>query len=214
MPMLTERLAYDDRLHHINREIMELREERSTIYKRLREMDERDMKSNSIDLMENLSDKLLEAVTEMTKILPKVSAPDMIKYLQEEGVIKAEQVQPIEEKEPEPTKIEEAAQEQLLHIKPKKLSIEESSSIIKSIIEEKGEGEIVSSQVIAHEFQQRTGIKYVAFSPKITEAMEIFPSIKRVSRGKFKIEREAKKEKLSLVDIAKQQQAEKQLIEA
>lgn len=212
--MFTERNAIEDQLRHINNEMMDLRQERTNLIKRLREIDERDMKSNSIDLMENLSDKLLDAVTEITKILPKVSAPDMIKYLQEEGTIKAEQVQPVEEKEQDPTKIEEAAQEQLLHMKPKRLSNEEAAAIIKNIIEEKGEGEIVSSQVIEHEFHQRTGLKYVAFSPKIADAMEIFPSIKRVSRGKFKIEREAKKEKLSLVDIAKQMQEEKQLIEA
>ena len=211
--MFTERNAIEDQLRHINNEMMDLRQERTSLIKRLREIDERDMKSNSIDLMENLSDKLLDAVGEITKILPRVSAPDMIKYLQEEGTIKAEQVESSEEKEQEPTEVEKAAQEQLLHMKPKRLSIEESAAVIKNIITEQGEGKIVSSQIIEHEFYERTGLKYTAFSPKMTEAMELFPSIKRVSRGKFKIERETKKENLSLVDIAKQQQ-EEQLIQA
>lgn len=212
--MFTERNAIEDQLRHINNEMMDLRQERTNLIKRLREIDERDMKSNSIDLMENLSDKLLDAVGEITKILPRVSAPDMIKYLQEEGAIKAEQVESLEEKEQEPTEVEKAAQEQLLHMKPKRLSIEESAAIIKNIIEEKGEDQIVSSQIIEHEFYDRTGLKYTAFSPKMTEAMELFPSIKRISRGKFMIEHPQRKEAVSLVDIAKQQQQEKESMQA
>lgn len=214
--MFTERHALEDSLRNIdrrmdemNKERMELRVERKEILQRLREIDERDMKSNSIDVMESLSSKLTDALGTIAKIIPEIPATTMIEHLQKEGTIKAEQVEPLEKSNEEPTKVEEAAQEQLLHIKPKRLSIEEASAIIKNIIEEKGEGAIVPSQVIEHEFQQRTGLKYAAFSPKITEAMEIFPSIQRISRGKFKIEKK-KKEENSIMGYVKKLEEEKE----
>lgn len=215
--MFTERHALEDSLRNIdrrmdemNKERMELRVERKEILQRLREIDERDMKSNSIDVMESLSSKLTDALGTIAKIIPEIPATTMIEHLQKEGTIKAEQVQPLEETVEEPTKVEEAAQEQLLHMKPKRLSIEEASSIIKKIIEEKGEGAIVPSQVIEHEFYQRTGLKYAAFSPKIADAMEVFPSIQRISRGKFKIEHKPKKEEETIMGYVKKLEEEKE----
>ncbi|MGV7002535.1 hypothetical protein ACWA2C_28260 [Priestia megaterium] len=217
--MFTERHALEDSLRNIdrrmdemNKERMDLRAERKDILQRLREIDERDMKSNSIDLMESLSDKLTDALGTISKIIPSIPAATMIEHLQKEGTIKAEQVEPAQAEDPEPTEVQKAAQDQLLHMKPRKLSIEEAAAVIKKIIEEKGEGAIVSSQVIEYEFAQKTGQKYAAFSPKMTEAMEIFPSIKRVARGRFTIER--KKKKSLLESIGNSEEKEKQLLEA
>jgi len=210
--LFTERRAIEEQLENLQRDkkehrqaIMDIRNDEKALLQRLREIDDRDMKSNSIDAMESLSSKLTDALGTIAKIIPDIPATTMIEHLQKEGTIKTEQVE-APEKELEPTKVQEAAQEQLLHIKPKRLSIEESAAIIKNIIEEKGEGETVASQVIAHEFAQRTGLTYAAFSPKMTEAMEIFPSIKRVSRGKFQIDNKPKKPR-SLLDIAAEQEA-------
>ena len=221
--MYTERLAIQDSLRDIERRLdeaekemmelrnykMQLRTERTQYIQRLREIDDRDMKSNSIDVMESLSSKLTDALGTIAKIIPDIPATTMIEHLQKEGSIKAEQVIPAEEKDPEPTEVQKAATDQILKMKPKKLSVEESSSIIKNIIEEKGG--IVPLQIIEHEFQQRTGHKYVAFSQKMTDAMELFPSIKRVSRGKFTVEHNSQTSKLSLIDITDRQ---KGLVEA
>lgn len=210
--MFTERRAIEEQLENLQRDkkehrqaIMDIRNDEKALLQRLREIDERDMKSNSIDVMESLSGKLTDALGTIAKIIPDIPATTMIEHLQKEGTIKAEQVESAAEKEPEPTKVQEAAQEQLLYIKPKRLSIEESAAIIKNIIEDQGQDAVVASKVIEHEFYQRTGLKYTAFSPKVTEAMEIFPSIKRVTRGKFQIDNTPKKPR-SLIDIAAEQQ--------
>lgn len=217
--MFTERHALEDslraidrRMDELNNERMELRTERKDILQRLREIDERDMQSNSIDVMESLSSKLTDALGTIAKIIPDIPATTMIEHLQKEGTIKAEQVVPAHVEDPEPTEVQKAAQDQLLNIKPKKLSIEESAGIIKQIIEDQGKGAIVASQVIEHEFVNRTGIKYAAFSPKVTEAMEIFPSIKRVARGRFTIEPQKRKSFLEGINFGEEK--EKQLLEA
>ena len=218
--MFTERRAIEDKLEDLKRDkkeyrqaLMDIRNDEKALLERLREIDQRDMKSNSIDVMENLSNKLTDVVGSLASIIPDIPATTMIEHLQKQGTIKAEQVEPLEEVE-EPTKVEEAAQEQLLHMKPKRLSIEEASAIIKNIIEEKGEGAIVPSQVIEHEFYQRTGLKYAAFSPKIADAMEIFPSIQRISRGKFKIEPKPKKEEKTIMGYVKKLEEEQQYKQA
>lgn len=220
--MFTERRAIEDKLEDYKRDknelrqaLLDIRNDEKALLQRLREIDERDMKSNSIDVMENLSNKLTDVVGSLAKIIPDIPASTMIEHLQKEGTIKAEQVIPAEEKDPEPTEVQKAAQDQLLHMKPKRLSNEEAAAVIKKIIEGKGEGAIVSSQVIEYEFAQQTGLKYAAFSPKMTEAMEIFPSIKRVSRGKFKIDGQSQKAKASLLELVKEyKEKEKEMIEA
>lgn len=222
--MFTERRAIEEQLENLQRDkkehrqaLMDIRNDEKALLQRLREIDERDMKSNSIDVMENLSSKLTDVVGSLANIIPDIPASTMIEHLQKQGTIKAEQVVPLEEKVEAPTKVEEAAQEQLLHMKPKRLSIEEASAIIKKIIEDKGEGAIVSLPIIEHEFHERTGLKYVAFSQKMTDAMEIFPSIQRASRGKFKIEPKPKKETKTIMGYVKkleEEKQQKQLLEA
>lgn len=185
--MFTERIALQEELHDIRMQMMELREQKMSVMKRLREIDERDMKSNSIDVMENLSSKLIDALGIIAEIVPNVSAPEMIEYLQEKKQINPELVEDPNEKAAEPTQVEEAAQKEKIHKKPQqRFSKEHNASLIKTILEETGRE--MKLNEIQNEFFARCGVRYRNFGEQMTRAKEQFPKIKSTTRGYYKLE--------------------------
>lgn len=194
--MYTERLAIQDSLRDIERrmdelekEKMELRTDRKLYIQRLREIDDRDMKSNSIDTMEHLTSTLTDVVGQISKIIPDIPASTWMEHFQKTNEIKPSIIENTSEQTQEPIQaaVQAAAQEQQLQLKPHgKDSKEQNAAIIKQIIEDNGP--LVSLQVIENEFIKRTNIRYKAFSPQVTSAMDIFPSIKRIGRGKFTVD--------------------------
>jgi len=190
--MYTERLAIQDslrnnerRMDELNKEKMELRAERKELIQRLREIDNRDMKSNSIDVMENLSSKLTDVVGQISTIIPDIPATTWIEHFQKNQSVNPSIIDNSPQ-DPEPTKVEEAAQEQQLNSKAYgKKSKEQNAAIIKQIIEENGPE--VNLRVIENEFVKRTNLRYKAFNDQVKTAMSIFPSIKRVRQGTYAI---------------------------
>lgn len=190
--MYTERLAIQDslrnnerRMDELNKEKMELRAERKELIQRLREIDNRDMKSNSIDVMENLSSKLTDVVGQISTIIPDIPATTWIEHFQKNQSVNPSIIDNSPQ-DPEPSKVQEAAQEQQLNSKAYgKKSKEQNAAIIKQIIEENGPE--VNLRVIENEFVKRTNLRYKAFNDQVKTAMSIFPSIKRVRQGTYAI---------------------------
>lgn len=201
--MLTERRAIEELLedykrekkdhhqaiHDIRNEINNIRNEEKVLLQRLRDLDERDMKSNSIDVMENLANKLIDVTGNMAEIIPSISAPDMIEHLQKNGKINADLVEGVGENAAaaeEKTEVEKAAQQQKIHSKPKRyLSKEHNTSLIKTILQESGKE--MNKLDIEEEFFNRCGVKYRNFSEQINRAMNQYPVITRTGRGLYKI---------------------------
>ena len=197
--MYTERLAIQDSLRDIERRLdeaekemmelrnykMQLRTERTQYIQRLREIDDRDMKSNSIDVMEHLSSKLTDVVGQISTIIPDIPATTWIEHFQKNQSVNPSIIDNSPQ-DPEPSKVQEAAQEQQLNSKAYgKKSKEQNAAIIKQIIEENGPE--VNLRVIENEFVKRTNLRYKAFNDQVKTAMSIFPSIKRVRQGTYAI---------------------------
>lgn len=184
--MFTERQAIEDQIHDNKRTIRELREENTDLLKRLREIDERDMKSNSIDLLDSLTNSLSEIIDRLSELIPHVPASAIIEHIKntydvESMVAKNDDAQ-------EPTKVELAAQQEKIHLAiPKQISRERSLSIIKSIFETHGDE--LQSKVLEEEFYNITGKRYNNFGTTMNSVMELCPYIKRIKRGLYLYEK-------------------------
>lgn len=183
--MYTERQAIQDELHDNRRQIKELRDRNGDLLKRLREIDERDMKDNtSFDALNSLTESLTEIIGKMGDLIPHVPAQSIIEHIANQvdpGMVEAAAA-----KDPQPTKIEKQATQAKLHIQPnnKMISKERTASTIKEII---GEFGVIKVSKLEQEFYKRTGRKYANFSEQIKQAMEISPMIEKAGFGKYKL---------------------------
>lgn len=181
--MYTERMAIQDELHDNRRQIQDLRDRNGDLLKRLREIDERDMKDElSYDGLNSLTQSLTEILDKMADIIPHISPAAIIEHVTKN--VDTSQVEVKQEKKPEPTKVEQVAQESKLHSKKaEKVSTERAASIIKEIIADSGE---MKAKEIEDEFYKRTGKKYANFTRLLTIAKEKYPSIQKAGFGRYK----------------------------
>jgi hypothetical protein len=194
--MYTERQAIQDELHDNRRQVQELRERNADLLKRLRDIDERDMKDDvSYDALNSLTSSLTEVIGKISDLIPFVPATAVIEHIANQ--MKENDIEVIkEDKAEQKTVVQEAvtqaAQEEKLHKQPEKyFSSERTSSVIKEIIQEKGR---IKTKDLEAEFYKRTGKKYVNFSEQIRKAIEQFPSIERVGRGAYAAKNKNKEE--------------------
>ena len=184
--MYTERQAIQDEIHEIRRETQVLRDRKADLLKRLREIDERDLKGPvSYDALNDLTEKLMQVIGDMSEIVPKVSAVEVMEHIA--GKVDPEQII----LEPENTIAaevhKEAKQDKLHRARQPRMSQEKAASTVKEIIlSSEGPAKL---QDIEKEFIERTGRKYNNFSTVVYRAMERYPDIKRVSTGVYDIER-------------------------
>lgn len=200
--MYTERQAIQDELHDNRRQVQELRERNADLLKRLREIDERDMKDEvSYDALNSLTTSLTEVIEKISDLIPFVPATAVIEHIANQMNEAGKEVI-VENTETEPEKVvkeavKQAAQEDKLHRQPTQyFSAERTSSMIKDIILESGR---IKTKDLEAEFYKRTGKKYVNFSEQIRKAMEQFPSIERVGRGAYKIKSKKEDQKINPV---------------
>lgn len=188
--MYTERMAIQDELHENRRQMQDLRDRNMDLLKRLREIDERDMKDEvSYDGLNSLTNSLTEILDKMSEIIPHISPAQIIEHVTKN--IDTSQVEGVkEDPKPEPTPVEKAAQQEKIHSKPKTkyMSKERSASVIKEIIAESGE---IKTKDIEKEFLNRTGRRYANFSEIVKNAMVKYPSIQRVGLGKYTVKKES-----------------------
>lgn len=189
--MYTERMAIQDELHENRRQMQDLRDRNMDLLKRLREIDERDMKDEvSYDGLNSLTQSLTEILDKMSEIIPHISPAQIIEHVTKN--IDTSQVEGVkEDPKPEPTPVEKAAQQNKIHSKDVSppLSKERAASVIKDILMESGE---IKLNKVEEEFYKRTGKKYANFNNKMSYAMEKYPSIEKVGFGKYKIKQENK----------------------
>lgn len=180
--MYTERIAIQDELHDNRRQIKEIRDRNGDLLKRLREIDERDMKDEvSYDGLNTLTNSLTEILGKMSDLIPSVSPSQIIEHIANQ--VDSDQVEVAAAKEKEPTNIEKAVQKAKLQSAPVGLmSKERAATIIKEII---GEFGIIKANKLEDEFYKRTGKKYVNFSEQIRKAMELSPMITKAGFGKY-----------------------------
>ncbi|MFP5109686.1 hypothetical protein ACSU6B_23450 [Neobacillus sp. C211] len=188
--MYTERQAIQDELHDNRRQITELRDRNGDLLKRLREIDERDMKDDvSYDALNSLTSSLTEVIDKISDLIPFVPATAVIEHIANQMNEAGQQVV-VDNKEAEPQKVvqeavQKAAQEDKLHKQPEKyFSAERTCSVIFQIVQEKGR---IKTKDLEAEFYKRTGKRYVNFSEQIRKAMEQFPSLERVGRGAYQV---------------------------
>jgi hypothetical protein len=180
--MYTERNAIEDLIRENRNHMKDLREQNMELMKRLRDLDERDMKTNSFDIYNELTDSLTEVVSKLSELIPHVPVQQLIEHIQQN--VDTSIVEPAEKK-PEPTPVQKAAQNQIIHMNPPKtISKERTASIIKSILEE-AKGEVKTKQ-LEEEFYNRTGKKYANFNEQLKQSMKIYPSIEKAGHGRYK----------------------------
>jgi len=195
--MYTERQAIQDELHDNRRQVQELRERNADLLKRLRDIDERDMKDDvSYDALNSLTSSLTEVIGKISDLIPFVPATAVIEHIanqmSDNGIEVSKEDSKTEQKTVVQEAVAQAAQEEKLHKKPEKyFSSERTSSVIKEIIQEKGR---IKTKDLEAEFYKRTGKKYVNFSEQIRKAIEQFPSIERVGRGAYAAKNKNKEE--------------------
>lgn len=188
--MYTERQAIQDELHDNRRQITELRDRNGDLLKRLREIDERDMKDDvSYDALNALTSSLTEVIEKISDLIPFVPATAVIEHIanqmNDNGIEVSKEDIKTEQKTVVQEAVAQAAQEEKLHKQPEKyFSAERTSSVIQQIIQEKGR---IKTKDLEAEFYKRTGKRYVNFSEQIRKAMEQFPSIERVGRGAYQV---------------------------
>ncbi|MCU6603798.1 hypothetical protein OCO53_25495 [Peribacillus frigoritolerans] len=187
--MFTERNAIEEQLHENKRAIRELRDSNIELIKRLREIDERDMKSSSIDIFEHLTSSMTDIIGQLSELIPHVPATAVIEHIKEKYNAE-EMIEDLKEDKPDPDKtqvevaVAAAAKEQKLHsIAPTNIPKERAATIVKSIFEKNGPE--LKSKFIEQEFYNETGKKYHNFGSTMNAVMEIMPSIKRISRGLY-----------------------------
>ncbi|MFP5116122.1 hypothetical protein ACSU64_27830 [Bacillaceae bacterium C204] len=194
--MYTERQAIQDELHDNRRQVQELRERNADLLKRLREIDERDMKDEvSYDALNSLTTSLTEVIEKISDLIPFVPATAVIEHIanqmNEAGVEVTVENTETEPKTVVQEAVKQAAQDDKLHKKPAQyFSAERTASVIKDIILETGR---IKTRDLEAEFYKRTGKKYVNFSEQIRKAMEQFPSIERVGRGAYTVKKKNEK---------------------
>lgn len=205
--MFTERTAIEEQLHENKRAIRELRDHNIELIKRLREIDDRDMKSNSIDIFEHLTDSMTDIISRLSELIPHVPANQVIEHIVEKYDVE-NMVEGLKTNQSadEPTKVEAAAQEQKLHMETvSNIPKERQVSIVKQIFELHGSE--LKSKKIEEEFYKLTGRKYNNFGTTMNNVMEICPSIKRKSRGWYMY----KPEKKAPVELLHKEDEQKQL---
>ena len=213
--MYTERMAIQDELNFVrremdnlrdnyNREIDKLRDNRKELLKRLRELDERDFKDQaSYDHLNSLTDKMSDVLSKAVDLIPEVSAGDVINHIAESvdkdqiiipEVNEKESVIQAKPKSETEARIQQAAIEQKNNSVPKqKLSSERVSSVIKEILEDWGSGKV---KAIEKEFIKRTGVRFANFYEKMNKAAEAYPNIQKEGFGRWIIKRPESDDKL------------------
>lgn len=183
--MFTERQAIQDELNDNRRMMMEMRSRNMDLIKRLREIDERDMKDDvSYDGLNTLTQSLTEILGKLTDLVPSVSPQDIINQAMEQIQTNEVKLEVPGEEEKETTKIEAAAQKAKIESAPAPflISKERQATVIKEIIAEFG---VIRTKHIEEEFYKRTGRKYANFGEQLRNAMEITPSIIKAGRGRY-----------------------------
>lgn len=183
--MYTERQAIQDELQDIRRENQALRDRRTELLKRLRELDERDMGDNvSYDGLKHLTEQLNIAVGNLAALVPTVTISDVLQHVSQD--VNKEQV--IENKAPE--EVEETKSDLVVpdedELKKKKnvenMSRERAASVVLQIMEEKKEAK---TKEIEREFYARTGRRYANFYEVLTNTMKFFPDKLAKRKGGF-----------------------------
>lgn len=184
--MYTERAAIEDELRDNRNSIKDLRDRNGELLKRLREIDERDMKDNtSFDALDSLTESLTEIIGRMGDLIPHVPVAAVIEHFSQK--MDPNMVEEPSAAETAQTKVQEEAQMAKIQSKPMKtFSAEKTSSIIKEIIQEHGK---IKTRILEKEFTARTGKKYANFNEQIRKAMDTFPSIQRVGKGAYMFEK-------------------------
>ena len=184
--MYTERQAIQDELQDIRRENQALRDQRTELLKRLRELDERDMGDNvSYDGLKHLTEQLNIAVGNLAALVPTVTISDVLQHVSQD--VNKEQI--IKEKVPE--EVEETKTDIVLpnkdELKKRKKAIEgmsreRAASVVLQIMEEKKEAK---TKEIEREFYARTGRRYANFYEVLTNTMKFFPDKLAKRKGGF-----------------------------
>lgn len=188
--MFTERNAIEDEYRDIKNQMDALWARRTELRLRLREIDERDFKEQSVsyDALNSLTDKLTEVIGRLSDIIPPVEVRQVIDHISKD--VNKEQiiVQPEEKSISQnelSSKIQEEVKKEKAYSAPKeKISRERTVSVIKEILIDHGGP--MKARDIEKEFYKRTnGRKYSNFYEQIKFASKQFPKIKKADRGTY-----------------------------
>ena len=187
--MYTERQAIQDDLQNIRRQIEALHEQKAAHFKRLRELDERDMGDKvSYDALNTLTEKMTEIVSKIAAIIPPVEVAQVIEHISKD-IDKAQIIpaanQDQAKEDNKATKIQEEIKKEKSYSRPlEKISRERTVSVIKEILIDKGEP--MKAKALEKEFYKRTnGRQFANFYEQIKFAQTIFPGIQKVGRGTY-----------------------------
>ena len=196
MFMYTERQAIQDDLHNIRRQLEDLDKAKTALYeqkaahfKRLRELDERDMKDKvSYDMLNSLTDKMTLTVSKIADLIPSVDVSQVIEHVSKD--VNKDQIIPIEKmdqskEDKKAAQLQEEIKKEISYTPPReKISRERTISVIKGILIDSNEP--MKVKAIEKEFYKRTnGRVFTNFYEQIKFALEKFPEIQKVGRGTY-----------------------------
>lgn len=194
--MYTERQAIQDDLHNIRRQLEDLDKAKTALYeqkaahfKRLRELDERDMGNKvSYDALNSLTEKMTESVSKIAALIPPVEVAQVIEHISKD--VNKDQIIPVEKtdqpkEDKKAAQIQEEIKKEISYTPPReKISRERTVSMIKEILIDNGEP--MKAKALEKEFYKRTnGRQFANFYEQIKFAQTIFPGIQKVGRGTY-----------------------------